>query len=214
MTTVNPISASGLMVVEGRTDQHFLSHLCRRAAPDLAARIEYHDARGFQGVLDTITGFVNEDTLTTVGFIVDADDDPQEHWQQVLNRIADANGEIDLPTSLDTNGTIIPENPDIGNPRIGVWVMPDNVSNGELEDFVVQMVPVNDSVWPRAQGYINGIPQPRKFDDDKTTKAEVHAWLATRKFPGLAGLAVREGDLDANAPISQSFLAWLTRLFA
>ena len=36
--------------------------------------------------------------------------------------------------------------------------MPDNKSNGELEDFVIKMKPTDDAIWPRAQTYINRIP--------------------------------------------------------
>ena len=132
-----------------------------------------------------------------------------------MARIAAANDEIQLPLNPDPNGTIIPEDPAIGSPRIGVWVMPDNVSTGELEDFVRHMIPTGDPVWPRAEDYIDEIPaDARRFDDDTITKNQIHAWLAARKFPGLIGVAIREGDLAVNNPLSQTFLRWLSRLFA
>ena len=81
-----------------------------------------------------------------------------------------------------------PEHPDIGSPRIGIWVMPDNQSVGELEDFVAQMIPDHDLVWPRSQTYIVDIPPPaRKFADNKINKSQVHAWLAARSFPASWG---------------------------
>ena len=174
---------------------------------------EFHDAKSFQGVLNTVIGYVNEEAMIAVGFVVDADDEPEEHWLQVVNEIAKANNSIRLPSSSDPNGTIIPEDPGIGGPRIGIWVMPDNRSTGELEDFAALMIPNGDPVWPLAQNYINGIPEPRKFDNDKIAKAEVHAWLAARKYPGLVGLAIREGDLDTSGQLAQTFLHWLSRLF-
>ncbi len=213
MATPTQTSASGLLVVEGQNDQNAILHLCRQGQPGLAERFTIHDAKGFQGVINSIRGFINQDGITAVGFIVDADDDPQARWRQVLNRIADADNRIALPASLDSNGAIIPENADADIPRIGVWIMPDNLSGGELEDFVSRMVPADDPVWPRAQDYIVQIPQPRKFNDDKITKAKVHAWLSTRKFPGLIGLAIREGDLNTAGRLAQTFLAWLSRLF-
>ena len=36
--------------------------------------------------------------------------------------------------------------------------MPDNQSTGELEDFIQRLIPADDAVWPRAEGYIDGIP--------------------------------------------------------
>ena len=213
MTTVRPLSVPGLLVVEGQTDQNAIFHLCRQANPGLEEVFNIHDAKSFQGLLNTIRGFVNQEGIPSIGFIVDADDEPIEHWRLVLDRIANANGEIILPASPDPDGTIITANPNTGSPRIGIWVMPDNSTTGELEDFVAQMIPLADPVWPLAQSYIDGIPRPRRFDDDKVPKAEVHAWLAARRFPGLVGLAIREGDLSVNNPLSQRFLTWLSRLF-
>ena len=214
MTTAGMGPFTHLLVVEGTSDQHAVFHLCRTARPGLDAIFASLDARGFQGVLGTVPIYVNQEGMTAIGFVVDADDAPDEHWHQVISEIAAANDEIQLPLNPDPNGTIIPEDPAIGSPRIGVWVMPDNVSTGELEDFVRQMIPTGDPVWPRAEDYIDEIPaDARRFDDDTITKNQIHAWLAARKFPGLIGVAIREGDLAVNNPLSQTFLRWLSRLF-
>ena len=147
--------------------------------------------------------------------MLDGDETPEEHWRQVIERIAAAYPDMQLPVAPEPSGTIIPEDSDMGSPSIGIWVMPDNQSAGELEDFVVQMIPDGDLVWPRSVAYIVDIPPPaRRFEDNKITKSQVHAWLAARRFPGLMGIAVRDGDLTVNGPLCQRFLAWLARLFA
>lgn len=215
MTSANTNPTRKVLVVEGQTDQHFVLHLCKLAEPELGEKFSYHDSKGFQGLLATIRGFVNQQDLSALGFMVDSDDDPLRQWQDIVSRITAANSEIQTPSAPDANGTIIPADPDIGSPRIGIWLMPDNSSAGEIENFVTQMIPENDRVWPLSQAYINGIPvQDRKFEDGKITKSQVHAWLATRKYPGLMGLAVREGDLAIHGPLTQRFVAWLARLFA
>ena len=215
MTTTGTTPPTHLLVVEGTSDQHAVLHLCMANQPGFEKTFERRDAKSFQGVLSTVNLYVKQAGMIAVGFVVDADDAPKEHWHQVIDRIKSANSAIQLPSFPDPNGTIIPEDPSIFSPRIGIWVMPDNVSTGELEDFVQQMIPSNDAVWPCAQDYINDIPaDARKFDNDAIIKNQVHAWLAARKFPGLIGLALREGDLDTNNPLPQTFLAWLARLFA
>lgn len=214
MTTPGMGPFTHLLVVEGTSDHHAVVHFCRAASPGLESIFTRLEANGFQGVLGTVPINVNQEGMIAVGFVVDADDDPEEHWRQVISEIAEANNDIQLPQDPDINGTIIPEDPTIGSPRIGIWVMPDNTSAGELEDFVVQMIPGGDAVWPLSQDYIDGIPpDARKFDHNKIAKSQVHAWLAARKFPGLVGLAIREGDLVVNGHLSQRFLSWLTRLF-
>ena len=214
MTTVGPTSSPGWLVVEGQNDLHLVTHLCRRSDPGLGSAFAFHDAQGVNGVLDRVRAYINQPDVSAVGFVVDADADPVNRWREVADRITAANSDIQLPPSPEPDGTIIPENPAIGSPRIGIWVMPDNSATGELEDFVAQMIPGGDPVWPLSQDYIDGIPpEARKFDDDSITKNQVHAWLAARRFPGLVGLAIREGDLSVNNPLSQCFLTWLSRLF-
>lgn len=92
--------------------------------------------------------------------------------------------------------------------------MPDNQSAGQLEDFVTTMIPANDPVWPLAQGYIDGIPQEyRQFTTAKTSRAELHAWLAGRKVPGFMGQAVSRGDLDVEGPLCRRFADWIMKLY-
>ena len=124
MTTAGMGPFTHLLVVEGTSDQHAVFHLCRTARPGLEAIFKSLDARGFQGVLGTVPIYVNQEGMIAVGFVVDADDTPDGHWDQVINEIAIANNEINLPQAPDPGGTIIPENPTIGSPRIGIWVMP------------------------------------------------------------------------------------------
>ena len=99
-------------------------------------------------------------------------------------------------------------------PRVGVWLMPDNQSPGELEDFVAQMIPDGDPVWPLSQDYIDGIPvSDRKFAHGKTLRAKIHAWLAAREDPRQMGLAIRARDLDIGGDLCTRFTAWLDMLF-
>ena len=122
----------------------------------------------------------------------------------------------DLPAHPVATGTIIETAAEIPDAalRIGIWLMPDNRSTGELEDFVGSMIPSGDPVWPRAESYIDGIPQAdRKFAPGKTQRAKVHAWLAARESPRPMGLAIKARDLDTNAANSTTFVKWLRKLF-
>lgn len=92
--------------------------------------------------------------------------------------------------------------------------MPDNESPGELEDFVVGMIPERDPVWPLSQRYIEGIPEAgRKFSEKKKLRAQLYAWLAAREDPRLMGVAIRAHDLEVEGALSRNFIAWLTKLF-
>ena len=93
--------------------------------------------------------------------------------------------------------------------------MPDNQRTGELEDFVADMIPRDDPVWPRARQYIDGIPKAdRKFKEGKLTRAYVHAWLAARNKPRPMGTAVEVNDLRHDSTNAASLVGWLNRLFS
>ena len=146
-----------------------------------------------------------------MGILLDADEDPRERWGQVACELARA--DLTLPTSPDPAGTIVPAQ-DGSYPRVGIWMMPDNQHDGELEDFVLQMIPYGDGVWPLSQGYVDNIPErDRKFAATKIDKAKLYAWLAVRWEPGRMGAAIGKGDLEVGGPLCKSFLKWLVNLF-
>ena len=93
--------------------------------------------------------------------------------------------------------------------------MPDNESPGELEDFVRRMIPTDDPVWPRSEGYVDRIPVPdRRFRPGKILRAKLYAWLATLENPGRMGAAIGAGDLRVDGVLGSTFAAWLRSLFA
>ena len=142
-----------------------------------------------------------------VGILVDANASLTARWEELMGRLEEVG--VALPRSPDPDGTVVD-----GEPRVGVWLMPDNRSGGELEDFVTHMIPDGDPVWPLSRCYIDGIPAAtRKFPTDKAAKAQLYAWLAARRHPRLMGWAVRDGDLAVDGEICRRFVDWLTRLF-
>lgn len=101
-----------------------------------------------------------------------------------------------------------------GVPAVGIWLMPDNGSTGELEDFVIKMIKESDPVWPLAQSYVDNIPDDdRKFSSAKSDKAKLYAWLATRKKPNRMGAAIGAGDLVTETQLNSLFMDWLSKLF-
>ena len=206
------VSHPRILLVEGSDDKHVVIHLSERSG--LAQNFMIVEKEGKDSLLDSIEVEVDIPGRTVLGIVLDANDDPDARWRAVTDRLNRLRQEDhfdlpELPAQPDPKGTIIE-----GRLRIGIWLMPDNRSTGEIEDFVGNMIPSGDPVWPRAEAFIDGIPSDdRKFASGKVQRAKVHAWLATREEPRLMGLAIKARDLDTNAANTTAFVEWLRTLF-
>lgn len=194
-----------MLLVEGPDDKHVVRHLCNRSLR--MPQFYIKDKGGIDNLLASIGPEAKASGRMAVGILPDANDNPAARWDALRNRLADQR--LDLPGRPDPNGTVID-----GSPRIGIWLWPDNQEPGELENFVETMIPQHDGAWPLAQAYVESIPEAeRRFPPDKTLKAQLHAWLATRRTPGRMGGAIGTGELGVDGPLAERFADWLRRLF-
>ena len=191
--------------MEGADDEHVVRHLCERHPPILDFDIV--DKQGFPNLKSAIGPELKVSGRIALGIVVDANDRPDTRLREIGHQLQSA--DIVLPQQLPSSGAILDS-----QPRVGVWMMPDNVSAGELEDFIAGLIPVDDPVWPMARRYIDGIPTgDRKFLENKTLRAKIHAWLAARSMPRKMGAAIGAMDLDATAQPARQFVNWLRELF-
>ena len=169
------------------------------------------DKGGVAPLLASIPGEVKVDGRQALGIVLDANESLSDRWADVASQLEGA-GITGVPDGPEPGGVCIEGSPRL--PRVGIWVMPDNTSAGELEDFVSRMIRDEDPVWPLSESYIDGIPADiRKFTDRKAHRAKVYAWTATREQPGRMGAAIKAGDLETDGELATSFLEWLQRLF-
>ena len=213
---------SRLLLVEGVDDEQVIWHICQRHEIDAlrqtsgapttseSALFEIAPKDGAANVVKSIEAEVNVIGRVALGIVIDADRDIETLWCQLATEFGGKFG-LSLPDAPDAGGTIVGDY----EPRIGIWIMPDNASPGELENFAVPMIPASDNAWSHARRYIATLPdEDREFADDKEEKAELYAWLATRKDPRFIGKAIGDGYLNPDTPLCQQFVSWLRRLFA
>ena len=195
-----------VLLVEGPDDKHVVRQLCRsQSVPHFSIKVA--------GTVETLLSTVGAEILAPgrkcVGILIDADDDPRRRWEELVDLLSEE--DIRIPGHPNPLGTIVNT---AEGPPIGIWVMPDNGSSGELEDFVQKMIPAGDPVWPKSQRYVNQIPvQHQRFRPGKSLRAQMYAWLATREIPGRMGAAIGAGDLNIDIEICKNFMEWLRRLF-
>ena len=197
-----------VLLVEGQDDKHVVQHLCVQCQPMPQFRIV--DKGGVQELLDSIIQEARVSGRKALGILLDVDDDSNARWNAVADRLR--REDIEVPHTPEHTGTLIDGT--IRTPRIGIWLMPDNQTSGDLEDFISMMIPKGDTGWPRSQRYIDCIPErDRKFSEKKTQRAMIHAWLATRREPRKMGTAIHTGDLRVDGRLSTDFAEWLRKLF-
>ena len=202
-----------VLLVEGESDLHFVNHVFKKLGLNLD--FEISNKNRLSKVLDSIYTEVTSPNRDVVGIMVDADDCLSTRWHEVIDKLQNAG--VDVPSSPHAAGTIIEAA--ANRARVGIWIMPDNQSPGELEDFVIDMIPDQDLVWPRSVVYIDDIvgmfPRPKnRFSDGKIDRAKLYAWLATRSMPPHIGAAIGAGDFNLDTSRCKTFVAWLERLFA
>ena len=187
-----------VLVVEGQDERHVVWHLSNlhQEMPEFCIL----NKEGIDNLLEDIGAEIRAPNRKVVGILLDANDDLYARWSAVSNRLREE--EIEVPESPEAGGTILD-----GTPRIGIWLMPDNTSSGELEDFVSKMIPDDDPVWPLSQGYIDGIPVAhRKFTGKKIQRAKPpclagnQGGIPDRWLPPLVA-----GDLQVDGQLSTTF---------
>lgn len=199
-----------LLLVEDADDEHVICHLYQRAGN--AVDFSVNAKGGIQEVIQSIRNEALVSGRISLGVVVDANDKLEARWQEIRNQFISVG--IRLPPHPTADGTVVkPELARSGLPKVGVWLMPDNSSDGELEDFLSGLVPPDDPIWPLARTYIYDAFEQLVPRQPKRSKAEVHAWLAGKNSGLPMGLSVRMGLFDDGAPTAQAFLVWLREVF-
>jgi len=201
---------SQILLVEGLDDKRVVEHLLKAWGKDPKQHFKIEQKSGVDNLLASIPSHIKESGLKTLGILVDANNDIGIRWQAISDRLSKAECE-NIPSKPESDGIIFDG---WRGSRIGIWLMPNNQCKGELENFIYEMIPSNDSVLPRTKEYIDNIPRAdRKFKDQKLVRAYVYAWLATREKPHPMGLAIKTRDLDKNADEARRFYEWSRKLF-
>ena len=149
-----------VLLVEGPDDKHIVKHLCR--GTELESRFDIDDKGGKDPLLAALRNEVRVSGREALGILLDADNDVQSRWNAVTHALSRA--DVDTPTTPDSSGTII------GNrPRIGIWLMPNNVSAGQVEEFFAGMIPNDGPVGVNVRcGVCGGLPVLRRCAASRT----------------------------------------------
>ena len=93
--------------------------------------------------------------------------------------------------------------------------MPDNSAAGMLEDFVGSFISKDDVLWEHAAECVDAAMMlDCRFPVGQRSKALIHTWLSWQREPGTPlGLAIKNHELNPDAPEAVRLVEWLRRLF-
>ncbi|HEX4420404.1 MAG TPA: DUF3226 domain-containing protein [Kofleriaceae bacterium] len=205
-----------VLIVEGKGERFVLPELLELAGiawPKGNEPVRIEDQDGIANILAPafLTATFKASGVTAVGIVVDANGDPAARWAQLRARLAES--VLGLPDALPPAGLV---HEVAGKPRVGVWLMPDNVRAGMLETLLLALRTGYPALHDHAQA---ATAQARSlgapFRDAHREKAELHAWLAWQDPPGRQlHDAVRANVLPPAPLVTDGFVAWFRALFA
>ncbi len=217
------MSQKKILLVEGKGDQEFFQKLCEKIDLSVEVKVNTPQDHGAERngkpaalkLLDTLMAQLADGRITHLAMVVDADY-VEDNWgyeitfQSVVKKIQ-LHGYIDSSSQLP--GLCFPH-PDGFNP-FGLWIMPDNRSEGMLEDWLVKAAKEEERyLLDHAVTTVGKLTTP-KFKPIHTRKAEVATWLAWQKTPG-AGLdsVIWQDLMNMRAIPVEHIIQWLRRIYS
>jgi len=207
------VSASKRLLVEGNDDEHVLKHVWDTLSLPYQHQIVRFD--GVDELLVKMPVLLLESDIEVVGIVLDADTNFESRWNSVRGRLI-SSGYQQVPTMPTYEGTVISPPANTLLPVVGVWIMPDNASDGILEDFLKQLIPQNSLLFKHVEQSVDSIPADlRRFRDIARPKVLIHTWLAWQEVPGQPyGTAIKSKYLDPESDAAKRLSEWMRTLFA
>lgn len=204
-----------VLLVEGQEELRALPWLLEAAGvpwPKGNEPVDIREQAGVDNILaeGAIEAELKASGLEALGVLVDADGDLALRWSQVQSRLVQA--VPGFPASLDPSG-VVHVRP--AAPRVGVWVMPDNVRDGMLETMLLELRAGDRAIEEHVGAAVERAKElGAPYRNVHRAKAELHTWLAWQDPPGLQmHLAVRARLLRPTEAVTSGFVAWFRRLF-
>lgn len=203
-----------MVLVEGKSERAVLSELCRQCGIEMKFSIE--PANSLNELKKALkTRLKSTNTLRKLWVIIDADVNFDGAWQSIKDiLLRSGKYKFDEKLPLPAEGFII-EPVDKADLTVGVWIMPNNSDVGMLEDFMMKLIPDNDTLLPIADNIVESIDAKRTehegvFKAVHKSKAKIHSWLAWHDTPGESlSVAVQKRLFATDKTLCTHFVNWL-----
>lgn len=205
-------TAGKLLLTEGDSDCHVIVSLCSYYKLE-AELFGFFSCGNDDQVLKKANALLNldgENKKEVIGIVLDADRDLSACWQRVKDKFS--RYQYTFPDRPTEGGTILEA--DL-LPKLGVWLMPNNIDVGMLEDFCLQLVDLNKVTLVEENIQLAKEKNITSFKEVHSSKALIHTYLAWQDEPGKPlGQAITAKILEPDHLIAKEFKNWLIKLFS
>ena len=220
-------NSTKILLVEGESDKLLFSVICNFTQIDPVITVvppsqiggAQNSKGGVFAILPTLLNQLPDGTIKRFAVIVDADH-PGNYgmgYRKTLDQFAGIVSKSGYnrinPKGLRA-GILFGHNDGLSD--LGLWIMPDNRTDGSVEDLVKYCIHETDApLHQNACRAVETLAQPRKFSEFNRVKAEIATWLAWQVTPGQgAHAACRAGLIDRNKDLFVGLTSWLSRVFS
>lgn len=229
MAEAKAIDSSKILLVEGDADRNLFAQLCKSLpfSPEIRVAsprdLNLESRNGKQAVLKQTSILLKQFADLETGsqrrlaVVIDADHKGEGGlgFQKTVEQFMNIVGELGfvLVSDSSNNHGLIFQHSD-GLPDLGLWVMPNNDSDGMLEDWIKDCIHQDEKpLFTHAESIVGAL-NPKRFKPIHLSKAEVATWLAWQEQPGHGLYLTVTGQLlDANRPLYTDLIVWLKHIF-
>ncbi|MBM3767949.1 MAG: hypothetical protein FJW32_21395 [Acidobacteria bacterium] len=151
---------------------------------------------------------LNDPEIKTIAVVIDADNKLDSKWAAIESLSKEFGFETPPPLPWPS-GCVVRAASDRA---LGIWIMPDNQSQGKLETLLGRTINSNDPNWNYADSVLNEVREPRFAEVDRD-KAQLRTWLAWQEPPGLEfGTALHAKKFNPDHAAFDPLMEWLRKL--
>ncbi len=218
------ISDERLLYVEGVNDQWVIISL-KEQYGHKEDDVKFKGMGNFDKAIDAFSMTLSNPKVTKrLGLIVDADSDISAARKKVISEFKRNGINITEKDMIAADGFI----KDVTNTsgavlRVGVWIMPDNINTGRLEDFLFKKIDPKDDLFIQVDPALVNLENTAKanpkvagkmYTPIHRDKAKLHTYIAWSSHPDVSmGVAVQANLFPIESNEETLFKAWFENLF-
>ena len=204
----------GIIICEGSHEKHTIfPYIHTLLCKDIEDIVIVPKILDYTHLLEMLPVQIKDSERIPIGVIIDAAENIHDRWKSLTGILEEAQYS-DIPDKPHPEGTLITDE-SLLLPDTGVWIMPDNASDGTVENFIQRLIPDDDDLIVIAKQLVGKLVESKKnrFSAQHTSKVELTTWLAWQKEPDiLMKHPAMKNFLVSNNGLAQDFVNWFDRL--